>query len=128
MERVRWINHKGKNIIVADYSNLRSNKPEDKAIVFRVIDEFKKELNKLKGKKALTLTDVTNSYANSETMDALKSLAKYCKEKDLIEKECAVGITGVKKFLLQVVNLFGGSDVKPFNDMEPAMEYLVSEK
>ena len=126
MDRVRWIKYKGKDIIIQDLSKLHSSKPEDNALILKVIEHFKSELTNLKGKKALVLNDVRESYANSETMGALKQLAKYTKENNLVEKECAVGITGAKKFLLQVVNLFGGTNVKPFTDLDKAKDYLVS--
>ena len=125
LDRVRWIKHKNKDIIIADYSKLRSSMPKEKAIIFQVIEGLKAELKKLNGKKALVLSDVTESFANKETMNGLKQLAKYTSENNLIERECVLGITGINKFLLRVVNLFAKSDLKPFTDMEEALNYLV---
>jgi len=123
MERVRWEEHKGKKIFVADYSGLHAIKPEEKK---EMLDAIKKaeDLSATLSVKTLFLTNAANAQADAEIMDALKKFAAFTNKKQIVAKECVVGISGIQKILLNAVNLFSGGKMRSFDTIELAKEWL----
>ncbi|MCP4761567.1 MAG: hypothetical protein GY870_07280 [archaeon] len=122
MERIKWIKHKGKDILYLDYSNLRGSKDGE---VFTQIIDNAKTLIVEKKEKVLFLTNSIDGTADTKVMKLLKDFAKYCKDNDFIEKECVVGITGVKKVLLNAVNKFAKTNLEIIETVEKAKDWLV---
>ena len=77
MERVRWIEVKGKKIIYIDYTGLKELEE-----MFAVLDECVKIVKTLPG-NYLSLTNFTDSVASSEFMDRLKRRANQYLNKKL---------------------------------------------
>jgi len=125
MSRIEWITYKNKKIVYADYSNLNSTKPEEEKELINAIHEVKNLIASL-SEKTLFLTNATNSVANTNTINALKEVTKLSASKGNVEKECIVGITGIKKTLLSTVNYLTGSKVKSFDTLQEAKDWLVS--
>ena len=111
MDRARIITFKGKEIIIADYSGLSATHHYDE--LMQVINEAK-ALSAKDNTRKLFLTDVTGSSANKEIIAELKKFAKFTQENNLIEKECVVGVAGLKKFFLKAINRFSGSNIVSF--------------
>lgn len=120
MERVRLIDHKGRKILYIDYSHLKKSEE-----VLPVIEQLEVKVRTFKSKQ-LFLTDATDGAANKEIMDALKRVAKVCKDLDVVEKECIIGVTGLKKVLLKAVNAFAKSNVVMKNSLEEAKDWLIT--
>ena len=120
MKRVRFVDHKGRKILYVDYSNLKKSEE-----ILPVIGQLENVV-KTTTKKLLFLTDATDGSANKESLNALKKVAKLCKDRDIVEKECIIGITGLKKVLLKAVNTFAKSNVIMKNSMEEAKDWLVA--
>ena len=117
-DRIKWIEHKGKQILYVDYSNFF----DDKAV--KVIEELNDFIKKLGKYELLMLVDVRNSYANEKfTIDALKNSAAMVKP--YTKKAAAIGVTKTQEVALTVVNMFSGLGVKPFDDAEKAKDWLV---
>jgi hypothetical protein len=117
-KRQSWITYKGKKILYDDYRNLQGDK-------FPVMVNAVLSLTLNSAEKGyLSLVDVRDSYANKETVDAFNNAGKAVK--DIVYKTAVLGITGVKKILLNVVNKFSNVGAKPFNTMEEAKEWLVA--
>ncbi|MBN1800881.1 MAG: hypothetical protein JW891_05200 [Candidatus Lokiarchaeota archaeon] len=115
--RMKWITHKGKEILIDDYRNLQGDVFPSmiNAIVSLTLKTGKKDL--------LVIVDVRDSFANKETVNAFNNAGKASKE--ILRKTAVLGITGVKKILLNVVNKFSKVGAKPFDTMEEAKEWLV---
>ena len=105
-----------KNIYLLDF---RDKKKE----FFSVLDEARNFILSA-GKELLILVDVQNSYTDSETMQKMKEDAKL--EKPFIKKEAVDGISGLKAILLKAVNMFSGQDIKAFQTIDEAKDWLVS--
>lgn len=125
MERVRWEHHKGKKILLIDYSGLKAGKSEEKKLLLETVKKAQ-ETAAAATSKILFLTIATDSQADNEIMSALKAFAKFTADHNRVEKECIVGITGIQKALLQGVNFFSGGHLKPFDTIEQAKEWLIS--
>jgi hypothetical protein len=68
--------------------------------------------------------DVRNSYATEKwTVEALKKNATIAKL--YTKKTAVVGVTKTQEVILTVVNMFSGLDVKPFNNIEEAKNWLI---
>ena len=117
----RFIEYKGREIYFIDYTHLKST--EEFLKVIKGTDTFREKV-KAEGKRnMLVLVDITGSYVYGETLDALKRAAKFSRE--LTSKEAVVGATGPKKVLLRIVQLFTGMQLRPFDTLEEAQEWLV---
>ena len=115
--RMKWITYKGKEILLDDYSNIM---PEQFAPLIQQITN----LTFQSGKKDILLNvDVTGAFANKEAINAFSESGK--KSKILLKKTAVVGITGVKKILLNIVNKFTGLSAKPVSTLEAAKEWLI---
>ncbi|MBY8986473.1 MAG: hypothetical protein KGD65_15475 [Candidatus Lokiarchaeota archaeon] len=78
------------------------------------------------GKKdILLIVDVTGAYANKEAVSAFVESGK--KSEVLLNKTAVVGITGVKKIFLNIINKLTSLSVKPLSSMEEAKEWLLKQ-
>ncbi|PIB36648.1 hypothetical protein BFP72_15185 [Reichenbachiella sp. 5M10] len=118
---ISQITHQGKRIIFVDYSQCK-NKKEMIDVVSQVADY----LLALPDPHLLLLFDYTNAHGSTEFMNA----AKAAREKILqskTTKSAALGITGIKKILLNGYNAVSGeAKMKPFDNKEAALAYLLS--
>jgi hypothetical protein len=119
----RFIEYKGKEIYFVDYTYIKST--EEFLQVIKGTNAFR-EKAKTEGKRnIIMLVDVTGSYVYGETLDALKRAAKLSRE--LTRKEAVVGVMGPKKVLLRIVQLFTGMQLRPFDTIQEAQEWLIQE-
>ena len=122
MERVSWIEHKGKSILYINYSGLSARK--DKDLLLEIIEEVKKQAFE-KQSKSLFLTNAKDAYTDSFILSKLKEAAKFCNDNDLVEKECIVGLGGLKKAFIRIINTFAKSTLIMFKDLDEAKDWLV---
>jgi hypothetical protein len=125
MDRLEWITHKGKKILYLNYSNLKSSIPEEKQLILDTIKRAR-DLSAESKEKIRFLSDVTNSSASSDVMQALKEFAAFTSTNNKVEKECVIGLTGLQTVLLSGVKLFANSKMEMFKDIEDAKDWLVS--
>jgi hypothetical protein len=119
----RFIDYKGREIYFVDYTNIKST--EEFLKVIKGTNAFREKV-KAEGKRnILMLVDVTGSYVYGEALDAIKMSGRISKE--LTRKEAIIGISGAKKILLQIAQLFTGMQLRPFDTMEEAKEWLIQE-
>jgi len=117
----RFIEYKGREIYFVDYSHIKST--EEFLKVIKGTNAFREKV-KAEGKRdVLMLVDITGSYVYGEILNALKRAAKLSRE--LTRKEAVVGVTGPKKVLLRIVQLFTGMQLRPFDSLEEAKEWLI---
>lgn len=117
--RMKWITYKGKEILIDDYSNLF---PEQFAPLVKNIVELTFKSGK---KDILLIVDVSNSYTNKDAVNAFVEAGKV--SRPLLQKTAVVGITGVKKILLNFVNKLSGVNTKTVSTIEEAKEWLIEE-
>ncbi|MHA2036067.1 MAG: hypothetical protein ACW98X_06510 [Promethearchaeota archaeon] len=115
--RMKWTTYKGKEILLDDYSNIM---PEQFPPLIKQITNLTFQSGK---KDILLIVDVTGAYANKEAVSAFVESGN--KSKVLLKKTAVVGITGVKKIFLNIVNKFTKLGVKPVATIEAAKEWLI---
>lgn len=122
MDRVNWIEHKGRSILYINYSGLSARK--DKDLLLEIIEEVKNVAFE-KQSRSLFLTNAKDAYTDSLIFSKLKEAAKFCNDNNLVEKECIVGLGGLKKAFIRIVNAFAKSTLIMFEDLDEAKDWLV---
>jgi hypothetical protein len=119
----RFIDYKGKEIYFVDYTHIKSS--EEFLKVIKGTNAFREKV-KAEGKRnILMLVDVTGSYVYGEALEAIKMSGRISKE--LTKKEAIIGISGAKKILLRIAQLFTGMQLRPFDTLDEAKEWLIQE-
>ena len=115
------IEHKGVKIVYLDYRNLK--KTEDfKRKVHATIERTKfYEENNISD--LLVLTDLTDSFIVGDASKYLKQSTKL--GKSFVKKSAVIGITGAKKVILNIINVFSGYQTKAFDTAEEAKDWLI---
>jgi dihydroxyacetone kinase len=116
---VKWIDHKGKNILYIDYRGVIEQ--SDSIKLLRKAIEIEKNSNG----NLLILQNFEGTFANNEYMTEVKKLGKEVKDKVL--KNAIVGISGIKKILFSAyVSISGERNIKTFESEEEGKEWLVT--
>jgi hypothetical protein len=116
-----WVIHKEKRIFRVDLSGLGRN-----------IEAFREELMAAESvacqhpeDSLLVLTDVRDTVLFSEVMDfAKESSARTAK---YVHREAIIGMSGIRRILLDAVSRFSGRQFAAFDDVNEAEDWLVSE-
>jgi len=119
MER---IHHRGTTILYFDYRGL-----DDEAFIHRLEENVRAvEALAAKGERGLLrLTDVRDTYASPEIMEAINKAA--VRTKEYYRASAVLGVQGGRKVLLNLVNRLSGIGVRPFDDIEQAKDWLVEQ-
>jgi hypothetical protein len=120
MERTRFVEHRGKKILLLDYSGIRE--PSE---ALRAIKESRDEVRKHPPKSLRVLTDSTDSHYDTAVVQALKDLAAH--DEPYVVASAVVGVVGLKKVVLTAVNLFSKRKIMMFDTRGDALEWLVSQ-
>jgi hypothetical protein len=124
MDRVKWIEHKGKKILYIDYSNLQSSVPAQKAEALELMKQVRKVFEGL-NEKTLFMSDVTDAVPDKDTLNGLKELAGFANGKQIVARECVVGMSSMQKVLMNVINFVSKAKLTMFDSIEEAKEWLV---
>ena len=116
-----WIIHKEKQIFHIDLSGFG-----------RDTDAFRKELMAAEsvtcqqpaGSLAV-LTDVRDTVASSEVMNLAKESSG--RTTKYVRKTAVIGVTGIRRVLLDAVSRFSGQQFAAFDDIEAAKDWLASD-
>jgi hypothetical protein len=112
-----WIKHKEKKILVNRYHDLNFDQ-----LVAAVEDN--KQAIIWDGQKDLRVLLVfEGSFGNREVVGAFKQAS--LSVKPYIAKAAVVGVKGVQKFFLNIVNNVSGIGAKAFDEKEEALDWLI---
>jgi hypothetical protein len=121
MEHAQFINHKGKEIYYIDYSNLKLE--EEFLAAIKSTNAFREKVKASGKKDLLMLVNVTNSYVYGQAFAEIKRSGKLTQS--ITKRTAVVGITGAKKTFLDIVNVFTSLNVKSFESINEAKDWLV---
>ncbi len=117
MERVKFVTHKGKKILVEDFTQLNPGA------------EFNETLKIAQGMIAaepkgsvLAVFDATGCSFNSEMLDQMKKFTSA--NAPFVKKATVVGMNGLLQVALSAVSKFTGRDFTTFKTREEAMDFL----
>jgi hypothetical protein len=118
--RLQRIQHKGKEIVLADYDGL--NPDEFLQEVLMNHEEWKNMVQRGE-KDILVLSDVTGAIANDKVVRAFQEMSKTMESNT--KASAVVGITGLRRFLLRAINKVSPFETEPFETRTEAMEWLI---
>ncbi len=119
MERIQFITHNGKKILIEDFTNFKAG-PE-------MIAQIHKAQTVIAGqppKSVLALFDATGSSFNNDVLNAMKEFTKA--NTPYIKAACVVGINGLLQIALASIAKFSGRDFVTFKTRAEAMNWLAS--
>lgn len=116
MDKIRFIEHKGKKILHIDMSNCL----EDEAIA--IIEGSKKIIRSQPPKSLLTLTDVTHTRYNAAVVAAFQEYAKG--NKPHVKAAAILGINSIKKIIFNRIMEFSEREIIAFENPEKAKDWL----
>ena len=122
MERTRFIDHGGRQILFMDFSGVISN-----AEALRIIEEARQFVAaQPRTPRLLTLVNVSGSHFDGNIVDALKALAKH--NGPWVLAGAVVGMSGLQRVVYRIINSFSGRRLAAFDEVEEAKAWLVRQK
>ena len=118
-DRVRFIQHRGKSILLEDFSDLDPG-PE----FLDTLRKAKEAIESRPLKSVLVVAVVSNVHYD---LDALNAMGAFVKANTpFVRCSAVVGIKGLAKVGMMAVSQLGGRSIKTVDTIEEALEYLVS--
>ncbi|MCC5919940.1 MAG: STAS/SEC14 domain-containing protein [Cyclobacteriaceae bacterium] len=118
MAKLSTLRHQGTDLY---YTDLSDSHPEE------VIELCKKSQQKMKAYEfgsVLSLINVSNIRFDKDVIQVIKETTKA--NKPYIKASAVVGLSGFTKVLIKVVMSFSGRDLRVFDDLESAKNWLSS--
>jgi hypothetical protein len=116
MNRIRFITHQGKQILLLDFSGCEADE------VLETIEEGKKVIRVHPQHSLLTLTNVEGTHYNMAITNAMQEFAHG--NKPFVKAGAVIGISGLKKIVYDAVMKFSGRNLPAFDDIEKAKDWL----
>jgi len=120
MDRVKYLNHKGSEILVQDLTDSKSI--EENVAVFDTTQNL--ILSKPQG-SVLLLTVLINTHYSSQAVDRLKKFS--VEVTPYIKASAAVGITGIKRVVYQTLSKLIGRKIHLFDTVDQALDWLAEQ-
>jgi hypothetical protein len=119
MERVQFIQHKGKKILHLNFADCKADE------VLQVIQQGKDAIKTQQHQSVLTLTDVTNAAFNSKVSEAMKEFVVH--NKPYVVAAAVIGVTGLKKIIFNAVMKISGRHLHAHDSLDQAKDWLASQ-
>jgi len=119
MERVQFIQHKGKKILHLNFAECKADE------VLQTIETAKSAIRTQSPASVFTLTDVTNTAFNSTVSDAMKEFVIH--NKPYVVAAGVVGVTGLKQIIYNAVMRFSGRKLTAFDTLAEAKDWLAAQ-
>ena len=116
--RLKWITYKEKEILIQDYTGLQGDD------IARIMPAMTDQIIKSGKNDILNIVDIRDSFGNKAAVNAFIKYSKIIRH--LLKKTAALGVTGVKKVLLNTINKVSSVGVKTFSSDQEAKEWLIS--
>lgn len=117
----KWITHRGKRIMVADYANFAIDLPALQAEINAVDNIICQE----PAESVLLLVDVRNTTTTIEAVELFKKSS--VRTTQHLQKVAVIGVSGIRRMLLDVVSQSSSQEMTIFDDTDAAKDWLVEE-
>lgn len=119
-ERVQFVKHRGKTILVIDFSHLE--RTEDILEVARAAREV---VAKQPPASVRTLSNVYRARYSPPVMDAIKELAVH--NRPYVTAAAVVGMEGLHRILFRAVLMFSRRNMESFDSVDAARDWLATQ-
>ena len=120
LERVRFIEHRGKQILFMDLSNIR-----DPSTAYPLVHKNRTLVSQQPPASLLTMTLVSNAHFDAGIIKALTELVKA--NKPHVKSAAIVGLTGLQKVIYVTLTQLTGRKIPTFRTIDEAQDWLVSQ-
>lgn len=120
MDRVRFVDHKGKHILLVDLSG--SKGPETSIPVLKAARPI---IDSQAPKSVLLLTNCIDTHYDSESADEMKAYSKA--NTPHIKASAVTGVVGIKRVLFTAVIKLTRRNIKAFDTVDEAMDWLAEQ-
>lgn len=120
MERVAFIEHRGKQVLIEDFSDLR---PGDEAR--STVEAARLVIETQPAQSVLALVDVTGSRFDADTIALFKDIT--VRNAPHMKAVAVVGIEGLLHAALLTVSRFSGRTFHTFKDRASALDWLAEQ-
>jgi hypothetical protein len=119
MDRVRFLTHQGKQILLVDYSGCT------RQTLLDILEERERIVLAQPKGSVLMLVDATGAQFSKDVVEEVKVVA--VRERDRVKRAALVGAEGVPKVFVDAVSHFAARDYHAFPTRETALDWLVQE-
>jgi hypothetical protein len=120
MDRVRFITHKGKQVLLIDYHDLA-----DEAEILEVVEERKRVVTSQPKNSLLTVGDISGTTINKNALTKIKEANVY--DVPYVRRAALVGVTEHQMTAVKAVETFAHRDHHLFATLQEALDWIVSE-
>jgi hypothetical protein len=121
MDRVRFITHQGKQVLLLDYSHL-----DDEAAMLAMVAERRRIVAQQPKGSVLTVADLTGARPTKNALMRIKEANVY--DQPYVRRAALVGVDEHQKTQVESVETFSHHQHKRFPTMQEALDWLVSEE
>ena len=119
MDRVRFLTHQGKQVLLVDYSGCT------RQTLLDILREREHIVMAQPPGSVLLLVDATDAQFSKDTIAEIKKVA--VRERDRVKRSALVGEETIPKVLSDSVRTFAARDYRAFPSREAALDWLVEE-
>src|SRR5512133_2949013 len=118
--RIRFIDHKGKRILLEDFSNVKSEDELEKLIL-----QAESVVHAQMPKSLLVVVDMTNSTFGPKVSQTSKEASK--SNSPFVKASAMVGMSKLMEIILNSVRTVSGRSIASFGTREEAYEWLIKQ-
>jgi hypothetical protein len=119
MDRISFITHRGKAIMLIDVSHC-----EPKEILL-LLEEIQRTVARHEKGSLLTLADLTGAHVDKAVATRMKEVL--VRDRPFVKRSAWVGVESLPKVYYENIKTFSQRDFPPFKTREEAMDWLVEE-
>lgn len=120
-ERVRFVEHQGKRILFHDFSSFTTS-----ADALPAFEQSRLIVAAQPPRSLLTLTWVRGSRFDREVINAMRDLGIH--NKPFVRHAAIAGLSGLQRVVFKTTQLLSGRTLKPFDSIEDAKDWLVTQE
>jgi hypothetical protein len=121
MERVRFITHLGKKVLLIDYSNLT-----DESEIMQMIEQREFIVDSQPRNSVLTVINVTGAKFTKEVLTRAKEANVY--DRPFVRRAAMVGVSENQKAAVDAVSMFAKREWGMFETVDQALDWIVNEE
>ncbi|MRR09488.1 hypothetical protein EG831_05325, partial [bacterium] len=115
MDRVRFIEHKGRQVLMADLSGLRD--PDE---MIAVMEASRPVIDGQPPKSLLLLTNCIDTHYEAKGAEAIKQWSK--QNTPFVKASVVTGVVGLKRILFQAVIKLTGRNIAALDTVDQALD------
>ncbi len=118
-ERLQFISHKGKNVLLCDFSGCTTHE------MMRLLNLIRAEVAEHPRNSLLTLADYTGAHIDREVAARMKEVLVF--DRPYVKRSAMVGAQSLPKVIHENITSFSQREIPAFATREEAIDWLVKD-